>query len=467
MNYTRKEQANTITDFQNHLHLPSSLGGFTNTQSTQHTAISGKRVVQFHGILKVADIDRTCPNCGDLMHIHNTFPCSLWHLNFGQDYSSLEFDKKQFLCPSCRTTRIQQVPFQANGHRITQALLQYTRDLLAIGTYTLKQVAEITGLGKNTVKAIDLKRLEDMYTIDGRLIKPQRQAKCLSIDEFKLHRGHHYATHIIDIETGHILWIAHGKRKQVVYDFIEHVGIEWMDGVEAVASDMNSDFQEAFEEKCPHIQPVFDHFHIIKNFNDKVVSEVRKDEQRRLQAEGSDKAAESLKKTRYILMSSRETLQRKDREAAQGKLLSKGGTLFPKKNITRRPGSEEKYDQLIRENKLLFTLDLIKEMLSEAYQASSEPEMASLITEIMDVCYASGNKHLQWFGRLTDRHFEGIIAFATYRISNGQIEGINNKIKTLRRQGYGYPDDEYFFLKLFDISRKTYVRNPLSHRIYD
>ena len=74
-----------------------------------------------------------------------------------------------------------------------------------------------------------------------------------------------------------------------------------MDGsVEAVACDMNSDFQEAFEEKCPHIQPVFDYFHIVKNFNDKVVSEVRKDEQRRLYEEGNVEAARALKKTRYI-----------------------------------------------------------------------------------------------------------------------------------------------------------------------
>ena len=467
MNYTQDEQANTITDSQNYLHIPSSLIGFTNTHSSQHTAVSGKSVIQFHGVLKLDDTDRACLNCGGFMHINNTSSCSLWHLNFGHTYTSLEFDKNQLLCPTCGITRVQQVPFQAQGHRISQSLLQYTRDLLAIGTYNLKQVAEITGLGKNTVKAIDLKRLEELYTLDGKLTKPQRQAKYLSIDEFKLHRGHQYATHIIDIETGHILWIAHGKRKQVVYDFIEHVGLEWMDGVEAVASDMNSDFQEAFEEKCPHIQPVFDHFHIIKNFNDKVVAEVRKDEQRRLQAVGEYKAAESLKRTRYILMSSRETLQRKDREAAEGKPLSKGGTLFQRAEITRRPGSEEKYDQLIQENQLLFTVDLVKEMLSEAYKAASEPERASLITEVMEVCYASENEHLQWFGRLMDRHFEGIIAYATYRISNGQIEGINNKIKTLRRQGYGYPDDEYFFLKLFDMSRKTYVRNPPSHRIYD
>ncbi|MBW8384059.1 MAG: ISL3 family transposase [Youngiibacter sp.] len=468
MNYTQDEQASTITNSKTYLHFPSLLSGFTNTESMLHTSTSGKRVYRLQGVLRVNDTDRTCPNCGGIMHIHDTFSCSLWHLSFGQNYSCLEFDKKRYLCPECSITRIQQVHFQADGHRITAELLQYTRDLLAIGTYTLKQVAEITGLGKNTVKAIDLKRLKEKYTLDGeKLIKPERQAKCLSIDEFKLHDGHRYATHIIDVATGHILWIAHGKRKQVVYDFIEHVGLDWMDGVEAVASDMNSDFQEAFEEKCPHIQPVFDHFHIIKNFNDKVVSEVRKDEQRRLQEEGKDKAAESLKKTRYILMSSRETLQRKDQETADGKVISRGGALFHKEEDKRKSGSEEKYDQLIKENKLLFTLDIIKEMLSEAYRATCEPDMAMQIIEIMEICYASENKHLLWFGRLMDRHFEGIIAYATYRISNGQIEGINNKIKTLRRQGYGYPNDEYFFLKLFDISRKTYVRNPPSHRIWD
>ena len=75
--------------------------------------------------------------------------------------------------------------------------------------------------------------------------------------------------------------------------------------------------------------------------------------------------------------------------------------------------------------------------------------------------------HLLWFERLLSNHFEGIIAHATYDISAAKIEDINNKIKTLRRQGYGYPDDEYFFLKLFDMSRRDYVRNPKSHKFCD
>ena len=146
------------------------------------------------------------------------------------------FPHNQLRCPKCGATKSQFISFKAEGHLITDALHQYTCDLLARGTYTNKQVAEITGLGENTVKEIDKKRLQSIYTT----------------------------------------------------------------------------FQEAFEEKCYWIQPVFDYFHIVKNFNDKVVSEVRKDEQKRLYEEGNVEAAKALKKTRYILMSKRSTLQKKD-----------------------------------------------------------------------------------------------------------------------------------------------------------
>jgi transposase len=116
-------------------------------------------------------------------------------------------------------------------------------------------------------------------------------------------------------------------------------------------------------------------------------------------------------------------------------------------------------------NKLFFSLDLIKEKLAEAYRATDEVEMAKMIEELMDICKMTKNEHFRKFYRLLDNHFEGIIAHATYRISAGKIEGINNRIKTIRRQGYGYPDDDYFFLKVFDSSRKTYVRNPGSNKI--
>ncbi|NLK05656.1 MAG: hypothetical protein GX315_04770 [Spirochaetales bacterium] len=136
------------------------------------------------------------------MHIHDRCEASLRHLCFGNRLSCLKFSKLRYLCPRCGHSHMQRVPFQAQGHRISCELLSYTRDLLAYG-FTNKEVAYITGLGKNTVKDIDLRRLQEKYTIDGqRLIKPEKQARFLGVDEFKLHDGHKYAVVIIDMETG-------------------------------------------------------------------------------------------------------------------------------------------------------------------------------------------------------------------------------------------------------------------------
>ena len=470
MNYIHPEANGQLTfsdSCSEFLMIPAGLPRFNNSFTETARSESDREVFVFYGSLDPFEDENICTHCGCKMHVNNTFDVNLRHLCFGSSLSSLRFKKVQYYCPDCHKTRMQEIPFKAADHRITTALEQYAMDLLALG-YTNKEVAELTGLGKNTVKAIDKKRLQEKYTLDGKtLIKPERPTKLIGIDEFTLHNGYRYATHIVDLQTGHVLWIQAGKKKQVVYDFIDHVGMDWMEHVEAVACDMNSDFQEAFEERCEWIQPVFDYFHIVKNFNDKVVSEVRKDEQRRLLENGEIEAARSLKKTRYILTSKRSSLQRKDAEAREGKVVHKGSDLFGTEDIKRTEGYEAKYDELISQNKLLFTADLIKEKLHYAYSLMDEVNMAKEINEIIELCDETENEHFLWFSRLLSKHYTGIIAHATYQISTGKIEGINNKIKTLRRKGYGYPDDEYFFLKIIDASRRDYVRNPKSHRICD
>ena len=108
--------------------------------------------------------------------------------------------------------------------------------------------------------------------------KPDVQATILGIDEFKLHNGHKFETIIVEMTTGYILWVQEGKKKQVVYDFIDYVGLNYMSKVRAISADMNSNYAEAFKERCPHIVLVYDHFHIVKNFYDKVISRIRIDE---------------------------------------------------------------------------------------------------------------------------------------------------------------------------------------------
>jgi len=298
-----------------YIKLPSQLPGFINTETILGSTRTGGIAYILRGELASSKEPHIYSHCQTRMYINQSRDTELKDIPHGNTMCVVAFKRHQYICPSCGHTEVPEIPFKAKGHRVTLPMLNFAHGLLEMGL-TNSEVCYLTGLNKNTVKDIDLKHLQALFTTvesdesgDEKrvLMKPEKQAKFLGIDEFKLHDGHRYATIIVDLETGHALWLAKGRKKAVVYDFIAHVGLDWMDGVEAVACDMNSDFQEAFEEMCPHIQPVFDYFQIVKNFNGKVINEVHRDEQRRLIEEGNEEGAKSLKKTRYILTSSCET----------------------------------------------------------------------------------------------------------------------------------------------------------------
>jgi transposase len=401
-----------------------------------------------------------CTNCICPMHRNQSYTVKLLHVGFLNHVNIVEFPKFQWRCSQCGKTITPEVSFKAEGAMITKGLEDMIIRYLSMDEFTLTDVSIITGVNINTIKRIDLRRLQKQYTDGhGKLKKPEHFSAQIGIDEFKLHNGHKYATHVIDLNTGEVLYIAAGKKKQVVYDFIDFVGDDWMKHVEAAAMDMNSDFQEAFKERCPWIQIVYDHFHLVKNFNDKVVAEIRKDEQRRLISEGNMEEARKLKKARMILTSSRKTLQQRDREAREGKICRKGSELFHTTDYRHSHDDyEERYDAIIKSNRLLFTCDLIKEAMQEAYASQSSATMIEKFTDIIDWCRASGDGHMAWFARLIENHFDGIVAYGDFQISSGRIEGINNHIKTLRRKAYGLPDDEYFFLKVIDCSHHPFKR---------
>ena len=457
-NYTEIKSINQ-TNFNERgtLFLPNSLNGFMNTETKQIHTSNNKEYYFFLGSIELQEEDALCPNCDSKMYKHDSHEITLKHLPIGPIYTCIKPTVYQFQCDNCGYNQTQNITFKAEGYRITNSLKNYVEDLLSTNKLTLTDIAKLTGLDRATVKAIDKKRLLGKYTVkkgDGTisLIQPEQQAKYLAIDEFKLHDGYKYATHIIDLETGHILWIAEGKKKQVVYDFINHVGLDWMNKVVAVGCDMNSDFEEAFKIKCPNIKIVYDRFHIVKHLNE-TIGDIRKDEQSRLKNEGDIGGYKSLKKCRYILTSSMKTLEKKDKEAEENKIISQGNELFKKPNIIRKGVYRERYETIINNNEPLLVAELLKELLTQAYETYEVNELEDAILDAMWLCEQNGNKHLIKFMNLLYNHLDGIVNHAKYHISSGKIEGINNKIKTVRRQAYGLPDDEYFFLKCLDLSR--------------
>lgn len=396
-----------------------------------------------------------CPHCGKpLVKNGKAHTVGIQHIPLGDNPMKLLIDKQSYRCSndSCKYFYDERIDFKSQYHFITTALEIHIENLLKQGL-TAKKIASMCHVSKNIVHDIHKRYLQEKYTVNGEgntLKRPVEFCKYLGVDEFLLHKGYKYATVIMDLETNHILYLAYGKKKQVIYDFIEWIGMDWMKNVKAIACDMNSDFEEAFKEKCNWIKVVFDRFHIVKNFNEKVISNVRKDIQKQMIEEGDIEGAKSLKGSKYILMSNRETLLKKEQETVK----TNESVLFKKPAHKPSTGKVKRYEELIQKNELLLLIDMIKEQLKKAYETTNERSMKIHINKIIRYCKETSNKHFEWFARLIEKHIDGILTHAKLPISSGKVEGMNNMIKTVRRQGYGYPDDEYFFLLIMDASRK-------------
>ena len=90
--------------------------------------------------------------------------------------------------------------------------------------------------------------------------------------------------------------------------------------------------------------------------------------------------------------------------------------------------------------------------------------MRAEIDEIMELCFATNNRHFESFANLLRNHYEGIISHAKYPISTGRLEGINNRTKTLRRHRYGFCDTDYFFLKIIDSGMHPHDKKTKNHK---
>ena len=382
-----------------------------------------------------------CPKCGARLHGNGVSYVRLKHITYGSTYQTLEVEVKRYRCSSehCEYSCTEKIPFQVGGHRITVAAYHEIYRLLETkGSKTsLKALSFETGVDAKIIRAIDKQRLYDKYTENGegkKLLPPRRQARILGVDEFLLHsldRSDKFATFIMDMETGEVLWVAHSKTKEAIREFARYVGTEWLKGVEALACDMNADFYEALREFNPNIKQVFDHFHLVKNLNDKVITPTRiaiKDE---MEKKADEKGLKAITGSKYLLTSSRRRLKERDNIAENWKDEDAKEHLFNGvQKKAPKGGRTERYQELLHLNEDLFVIE------------------------------ASANTHIQWFGKMLMNHLDGITNFGEFRLTSGKVEGTVRKIKFIRALGFGYPDDDYFFLKIIDGTRKNPRKNP-------
>lgn len=131
----------------------------------------------------------------------------------------------------------------------------------------------LTGLHWHTIKEIDHRRLEQQY---GEFVVGD--VRRLVMDEFALHKGHRYATVVMDAERMKVLWVGEGNSRESLRPFFELLGAERCARIEAVAMNMNTAFDLEVQRHCPQAEVIYDLFHVVARFGREVVDRVRVDQ---------------------------------------------------------------------------------------------------------------------------------------------------------------------------------------------
>jgi len=196
----------------------------------------------------------------------------------------------------------------------------------------------------------------------------------------------------------------------------------------AVATDMSPAYIEAVTRHLPHASLVFDRFHVIKLYNEKL-TELRRALYHQL-TDGMQKDA--LKGVRWLLLKRSEHL-----------------------DPTRNEPSRLK--EALRLNEPLAIVYYLKEELNEVREQQEEQQAQSLLMDWILYAESTGIRVLHRFSQTLRKHAIGILAWYDYPIFTGPLEGTNNKIKTMKRQAYGFRDPEFLRLKILGIHETQYA----------
>jgi transposase len=323
-------------------------------------------------------------------------------------------------CKDCGNIRQIPIPFAEPRRTYTRSFERYVLGLCRC--MTLQDVAHHLQVSWDVVKGIEKRYLQRHFS------RPKlKNVRQIAIDEISIGKGHKYLTVVLDLERGAILFVGEGKGADSLKPFWKKLRISKAN-IEAVAIDMSRAYIAAVSTNLPKAFIVFDRFHVMKLFNNRL-SNFR----RELYSQMKDKTLRDvLKGTRWLLLKNPENLN-------------------PDRN------EKERLDEALALNESLAKVYYMKDLLRLFWELSNYDEAEKFLEDWIADAVSSGISMLYGMAKTLIRHQEGLLAYYCYPISTGPLEGTNNKIKTMKRQAYGYRDHEFFMLKIFAIHQSKYA----------
>ncbi len=364
---------------------------------------------------------RRCPVCGarDVAprgHQQRTFRA----VPIGGKPVEITLAIPRVACPTCAVIRQVPLDFADPRRSYTRSFERYALELSRL--MTIQDVAQHLRVGWDTIKDMQKRDLQRRYK------KPRlSKLKQIAIDEISIGKGHRYLTVVLNLQTGAVVFVGDGKGADALEPFWRRLRAARAK-VEAVATDMSPAYIEAIQKHLGGAVHVFDHFHVIKLFNEKL-----SDFRRELHREATDKLHKDvLKGTRWLLLKNPE-------------------------NLDPKRGERQRLEEALKLNQPLATVYYMKEDLRQVWGQKDKATAAQVLDDWNRRAEASCIKVLQKFAATLSMHRTGILAYYDCRISTGPLEGTNNKIRTMQRQAYGFRDQEFFKLKILALHEAKYA----------
>ncbi len=332
----------------------------------------------------------------------------------------LELEVQRVGCLECRRVRQVSLGFADPRFTYTHAFERYALELSK--NMTIQDVARHLSVSWDVIKDIQKRDLTKRFAKPG-----LKHLKTIAIDEIAVRKGHQYLTVVMDMDSGAIVFVGNGKGADALDPFWKRLKRAQAD-IQAVAMDMSPAYTSAVSANLPKAAIVFDHFHVIKLFNDQL-SNLR----RELYHEAKDVLQKKvLKGTRWLLLKNPE-------------------------NLNAAKAEKDRLKEALQLNHPLSCAYYLKEDLRQIWFQKSKDRAHRVLADWVKRAETSGIKMLVKFSKTIASFRSGILAYYDYRISSGALEGTNNKIKTMKRMAYGFRDMEFFKLKIMAIHETKYA----------
>jgi transposase len=322
----------------------------------------------------------------------------------------LEVDYRKIWCERCGKTRVEHLDFCDSPERLTHRMRRCIYDLCK--RMSVADVAEHFGLDPKTVTAVDKEFLQEEFGQTD-----YEGLRVLAMDEIAIKKGHqHFMTVILDYVSGRVVWTGEGRKKETLDRFFDGMTPQQKNAIQAVAIDMWEAYITSIQHHCPQALIVFDLFHIVKGYG-VVIDEVRRQEVSK--AVGPMKQV--VKGSRYLLLKNRDNLQ---------------------------PHQADRLDELLKLNENLSRVYVLKDQLKVIYHYRRRDQGKAALDDWVAMARRIDNYLMAHFIKTLRRFEYGILNHCDFPIGTSRLEGVNNKIKVIKRKAYGFHDPIYFGLKI-------------------